>query len=67
VCLDYTKGYGYIIEIEKLCEEKDKNYYEDLIKSKFKELNIEITSKEDFSQKFKDYEKNWRNLTNNLI
>lgn len=62
VCIDYTKGYGYIIEIEKLCEEKDKDYYEKLIKSKFNEINIDITSKEEFSEKFKDYENNWKSL-----
>ena len=64
VCLDYTKGYGYIIEIEKLCEESDKDFYEKLIKSKFIELNVDITSKEDFNQKFLYYEKNWKNLIN---
>ena len=62
VCIDYTKGYGYIIEIEKLCKEKDKNYYEELIKSKFKELNINITSKAEFNEKFHYYEKNWKTL-----
>ncbi|MFA5303330.1 MAG: CYTH domain-containing protein [Candidatus Nanoarchaeia archaeon] len=64
VCIDYTKGYGYIIEIEKLCEEKDKDYYENVIRSKFDEINVKITSKEEFSQKFKDYEKNWKALIN---
>jgi predicted adenylyl cyclase CyaB len=60
VCIDYTKNYGYIIEIEKLCEEKEKDYYEKLIKLKFKELNIIITSKEEFSKKFKNYENNFQ-------
>jgi len=63
VCLDYTKGYGYILEIEKLCEEKEKNQYLEEIKSRFKRLNIPITSKEDFDKKLRDYENNWEKLT----
>ena len=64
ICLDYTLGYGYIIEIEKLCEEKDRDFYENFIKLKFGELNIGITSKEEFNQRFNDYEKDWKNRIN---
>jgi predicted adenylyl cyclase CyaB len=62
ICLDYTKGYGYIIEIEKLCEEKDKDFYEKLIFEKFRELGIAITPKAEFDEKFHYYEKNWKTL-----
>lgn len=64
VCLDYTKGYGYIIELEKMtsAENKEKEY--ERLKQKMKELNIDITSKDEFDQKFKYYKENWRTLIN---
>lgn len=62
VCLDKTKGYGFIIEIEKLCSEKEKDYYEKLIREKFKELGVKITPKSELDEKFHYYEKNWKAL-----
>ena len=35
VCLDYTKGYGYIIELEKLCDDDQKLNMLELLKIKF--------------------------------
>ena len=63
VCLDFTKGYGYIIELEKMSsienqEEEFKN-----LKQKLESLNIKITPKEEFQKKFEDYKKNWKTLT----
>ena len=63
VCLDFTKGYGYIIELEKMSsienqEEEFKN-----LKQKLESLNIKITPKEEFQEKFEDYKKNWKTLT----
>jgi len=63
VCLDYTKGYGYIIEIEKLCGEADKDFCEKSIKSQFSKLGIKLTAKEEFGKKFQHYENNWKELT----
>lgn len=65
VCLDYTKGYGNILEMEKLCDEKEKESALEIIKQKFKELNIEITPKEEFDAKYKHYKENWKVLVNN--
>lgn len=62
VCLDYTKGYGYIIELEKLCFEKDKEKTLEMLKQKFKELNITITPREEFEKKFQYYKENWKTL-----
>lgn len=63
VMLDYTKGYGYIIELEKMCEERDKDAALIELKTKLAELNISLTERVFFDEKFKDYEKNWRQLT----
>ena len=62
VCLDYTKGYGYIIELEKICSENKKELEFEKLKQKLKSLGIEITPKEEFNKKFLYYKKNWRSL-----
>jgi len=62
VCLDYTKGYGYIIELEKMSSNENKeNEYEN-IKKKIKSLDIDITPKEEFNKKFLYYKENWKHL-----
>ncbi len=62
VCLDYTKGYGYIIELEKVCDEQEKEKVLDFLKQKMEELGIEITPREEFEKKFSFYKENWRKL-----
>lgn len=62
-CLDYTKGYGYIIELERLCSEDEKEKILENLKQKLKELNAPLTPKDEFERKFKYYEKNWERLT----
>ena len=68
VCLDHTKGYGHIIEFEKIInndEEKEKVFEE--IKQKMASLGINISSKEEFNEKFNEYKKNWRELIKNEL
>ena len=62
VCLDYTKGYDYIIELEKMTNlnEKEKSLIN--LKEKLKQLNIELTPKEEFEKKLKFYNENWQKL-----
>lgn len=62
VCLDHTKGYGYIIELEKMTTEEMKEKEFELLKEKLESLNVEISSKEEFTEKFEYYKKNWREL-----
>lgn len=63
VCLDFTKGYGYIIELEKMCSESDKEQTVEMLKQKLNSLNIPLSKREEFDQRFKDYEQNWQTLT----
>lgn len=46
VCLDYTQGYGHIIEFEKMAGEEDKDKALAMLKEKFSSLGIPITSRE---------------------
>lgn len=62
VCLDYTRGYGYIIELEKMCTEDMKEKEFELLKQKLLSLNIKITSKEEFNKQFQYYKENWKSL-----
>lgn len=62
VSVDFTKGYGYIIELEIRGEEKNKEIiYRRLLKA-LEELGIKLTLKKEFDQKFNYYRKNWRKL-----
>jgi predicted adenylyl cyclase CyaB len=62
VCLDYTKGYGYIIELEKMTTEEKKQEEFDFLKKKLESLKVNITSKEEFDKHFKNYKENWKQL-----
>ncbi len=62
VCIDYTKGYGHIIELEKICQEEDKEKEHQMLMKKLKSLNIEISSKKSFNEKFEYYKENWKSL-----
>lgn len=62
VCIDETKGYGFIIEMEKICDIEKKDNALEFIKSKFEELGIAISSKDEFNDKFKEYSENWKSL-----
>ncbi len=63
VCLDFTRGYGFIIELEKMCSEAEKETEFERLRQKLKSLNVEVTSREEFEKKFLDYKENWKTLT----
>ena len=64
LCLDYTVGYGYIIEVSKNIEDNSKS---DLTKIELgnylESLDIDITSKDEFNKKYNDYVLNWEKFT----
>jgi len=62
VCLDCTKGYGYIIELEKMSSVEGQEKEFKKLKQKLESLNVKITSKEEFQKKFNNYKKNWKTL-----
>lgn len=63
VDLDYTRGYGYILELEKMTDEKNKKSVYKELEKKISLLRIEKSSQEEFEMKFINYENNWENLT----
>ncbi len=60
VMVDYTKGYGYIIELEKMAEESNKEEVLEMLKAKLASLGIPLTLKEEFNRQFKFYQDNWK-------
>lgn len=62
VSLDFTVWYGYIIELEILSTEEEKEDNLEILRKKFAELHIPITPKEEFKQKYEWYKINRKNL-----
>jgi predicted adenylyl cyclase CyaB len=65
VSVDSTKGYGYILELERMSDKKNKDKsYQKLI-SQLEQLKVDLTPKREFEKKFKYYKKNWPRLIKN--
>jgi predicted adenylyl cyclase CyaB len=62
VALDHTKGYGYILELEKMATEEDKEQTVAYLKQKLGELGIPPTPKEEFDKKYQHYKDHWQEL-----
>lgn len=60
--LDFTKGYGHTIELERFCNEEEKQKTHDYLIKKLKSLDLPLTTKEEFTKRFDYYVKNWRKL-----
>jgi len=63
VTLDDTRGYGKIVELEKLCLENEREAALDRLRALMRELGIEPTPKEAFDLKYAEYKRDWRELT----
>ena len=67
MCIDYTVGYGYILEIEKqVADEANVEQAKNLLEEDFKKLGIEVSKKEDFDNRYKDYVANWKEYTQDV-
>jgi len=62
VAVDFTRGYGYILELEKMADEGSKEKSLGLLKRKMKALGIPPTPKGEFDRKYEYYRKNWKRL-----
>ncbi len=62
VSLDHTKWYGYILELEIMTTDLEKDEALEVLKRKFAELEIPITPKEEFKQKYERYKANRNTL-----
>lgn len=62
VFLDDTKGYGLILELEKIGNAKNKAKIYKYLEQKMKSLGVNTTPRKVFEKKFKYYKKNWRKI-----
>lgn len=62
VTVDNTKGFGYILEMEKITDDDNKNEALELLKNKASLLGIKVASKEELQRKFQHYRENWKEL-----
>lgn len=62
VCLDHTRGYGYIIELELMATEENKESIVQRLRAILKQLEIIETPKEEFNKAFDHYKQYWRTL-----
>ncbi len=62
VAVDYTKGYGYILELEKMATEEEKAKVLELLRQKLAELDLPETPKEELERKYAYYKENWSAL-----
>lgn len=62
VSVDHTLGYGYILELEKMSNKENKEEILVFLKEKLEELNIDLTPRDVFDTKYRDYKENWREL-----
>ncbi len=62
VTLDFTKGYGYIIELEKISSQDEKDTALTILKEKLNELHIPLTPREEFDKKFLWYKEHWKEV-----
>jgi len=62
IFLDYTKGYGYIIELEMIISNRQIKTIQRKLKDKLKSLGIKITPKKEFDAKFKYYKEHWKKI-----
>lgn len=58
-----TKGYGYVIELEKMSNEQQKEEVHKKLIKLLKSLNVKITPREEFEKKLSYYKKHWPRLT----
>ena len=62
VCLDHTKGYGHIIELEQVSDEENADTVRDFLKKKMDELDVELTPRHVFDERYTYYKENWKTL-----
>lgn len=62
VSLDCTRGYGYIIELEKMTVPEKRKEAAELLTKRFDELGIPVSPREEFEKQFAYYKKHWREL-----
>lgn len=62
VMLDDTKGYGRVLELEKVCLPDQRDATLKALKAAMKELGFEPSPREEFERRYAYYKEHWREL-----
>lgn len=63
ILLDDTRGYGKILELEKMAQEgKEKETHDELVRGMERFGIRELTSREEFDRRYENYKQNWKRL-----
>lgn len=62
VCLDKTEGFGEVLEFEKMTDETNKEEIYTMMKEEMKSLGVDISTDEEFEERYQYYKENWRDL-----
>ena len=62
VCLDYTRGYGFIIELETMASEEAKDDEHEKLLNRLRSLGIVPTSRHELDARFQQYRMKWKEL-----
>lgn len=63
IALDDTRGYGRIVEFEKLCTPDGKEAAGAELREMMTRFGITQTPKEEFDRRYAEYKRDWRTLT----
>lgn len=63
VTLDNTKGYGHIIELERMSSESEKDRVLNELKMHLHELGVTLTPRHEFQHRYEYYKEHWQKLT----
>ena len=63
ISLDDTKGYGYVIEAEKVCFPGEREKALEELRAVLEGFGIRPTPKEEFDEKYAYYKAHWKELT----
>ncbi len=62
ILLDKTKGYGNIIELEKMVQSGEEENTHEKLEKRLRKLGIKMSTKKEFDYAFEYYKKNWKDL-----
>ena len=60
IMLDHTRAYGYIIELERMATESDKEAALEVLKEKARDLGVKLSHRSEFERRFALYKKRWK-------
>jgi predicted adenylyl cyclase CyaB len=63
VALDDTRGYGKILELDKVCMAEEREATLQELHAKLAELGVEPTPREEFERRYAHYKAHWKELT----